>query len=272
MLGMKFLSNVAPGLVAKKLIHHLHHPTIKKLRPHEISRLETSDQSTVLFKNHELKCYSWKSASNLALGEVVLVHGWEGQAGNFADFIPMLLDAGFDVFAFDAPGHGFTLSKDTSIFEFLEAVKFLLQQRQPEFLVSHSFGGVAASYALAELEVKVKKYLLFTTPNSFSERIRDLSEKMGVSKKVVERVERYYVEDQGFDLNALSVAAFVQRADVQKALILHDENDGVIGIDQSETVVNSWPVARLIRMQGTGHFRILRNEDSLKLGRDFLLD
>lgn len=30
MLGVKFLSKVAPGLLAKKLIHQLHHPSVKK--------------------------------------------------------------------------------------------------------------------------------------------------------------------------------------------------------------------------------------------------
>lgn len=272
MLGIKFLSKVAPGLLAKKLIHQLHHPSVKKLRPHETTRLEESNQNLVHFKSHEVKCYSWKCTSNPSLGEVVLVHGWEGQAGNFADFIPLLLDAGFDVFAFDAPGHGFTLSNDTSVFEFLEVVKFFLEQRKPQFLVSHSFGGVAVSNALAELDLKVKKYLLFTTPNSFGERIRDLSAKMGVSEKVVERVKHYFVEEQGFDLDALSVAQFVQKVDVKEALILHDENDGVIGIDQSETVAKVWPAARLHRIQGTGHFRILRDDRSLQLGKSFLLE
>jgi predicted alpha/beta hydrolase family esterase len=272
MLWMKILSRLAPGFVSKKLIHQLHHPSVKKLRPHEIARLQESKQSLVHFKSHKVKCYSWKSTSNPALGEVILVHGWEGQAGNFADFIPLLLDAGFDVFAFDAPGHGFTLSEDTSVFEFLEVVKSFLQKRKPKFIVSHSFGGVAVSNALSDLDLKVKKYLLFTTPNSFGERIRDLSAQMGVSKKVVERVKRYFVEEEGFDLNGLSVAEFVQKADVEEALIIHDENDGVIGIDQSETVVNVWPAARLLRMQGTGHFRILRDDRSLQFGKSFLTE
>ena len=40
---------------------------------------------------------------------VLLVHGWEGHAAQFAGFIPRLLEQGFSAVAFDAPAHGQSL-------------------------------------------------------------------------------------------------------------------------------------------------------------------
>lgn len=268
---MKLLSVVAPNYLAKKVIYKFRHPSIKKLREHELGMLKSAEQAKLPFRDHQICTYRWKAAKGKENGEeVFLIHGWEGQAGNFADFIPHLLNAGFDVFAFDAPGHGFTESKDTSIMEFLDVLSFLLEIEKPAYLVSHSFGGVACTYALARMDLKVKKYLLFATPNSFSERIRDIAAQVGVSERVVDLVKEKLQKESETPLDELSVAQFVQKAHVAEALILHDKNDQVIGIEQAEAVHRAWLASKMITIEGTGHFRILRDQGTLQIGLQFL--
>lgn len=268
---MKFLSFVAPNFLAKKVIHKFRHPSIKKLREHELDLLKSAEQAKLPFRDHQICTYRWKASEQKENNETVfLVHGWEGQSGNFADFIPMLLDAGFDVFAFDAPGHGFTESEDTSIIEFLDVLSVLLETEQATYLVSHSFGGVACTYALSRIDLKVKKYLLFATPNSFEERIRDIAEHVGVSERVVNLVKEKLQKESETRLEDLSVAHFIRNVHVDEALILHDKNDQVIGIEQAETIHRAWPASKMITIAGTGHFRILRDKNTLEIGLQFL--
>ena len=268
---MKFLSFVAPNFLAKKVIHKFRHPSIKKLRERELDMLKSAEQAKLPFRDHQICTYRWKASKAKGNGkEVFLVHGWEGQAGNFADFIPHLLDAGFDVFAFDAPGHGFTESEDTSIMEFLDVLSFLLETEQAAYLVSHSFGGVACTYALSRIDLKVKKYLLFATPNSFSERIRDIAAQVGVSERVVNLVKEKLQKESETRLEDLSVSQFIRKVHVDEALILHDKNDQVIGIEQAETVHRSWAASKMLTIEGTGHFRILRDKSTLEIGLQFL--
>ncbi|MDP4586952.1 MAG: alpha/beta hydrolase [Flavobacteriales bacterium] len=268
---MKLLSFVAPNYLAKKVIYKFRHPSIKKLREHELKMLKSAEQAKLPFRDHQICTYRWKAGKEKENGKVVfLVHGWEGQAGNFADFIPHLLNAGFDVFAFDAPGHGFTESKDTSIMEFLDVLSFLLEIEKPAFLVSHSFGGVACTYALSRIDLKVNKYLLFATPNSFAERIRDVAAQVGVSNRVLHLVKEKLQKESETRLEDLSVAQFVQKAHVAEALILHDKNDQVIGIEQAETVHRAWSASKMLTIEGTGHFRILRDQNTLEIGLQFL--
>jgi len=55
----------------------------------------------VPFRGAALATWSWGKGPL-----VVLVHGWTGHAGRLTRYVPALVDAGFSVLAFDAPGHG----------------------------------------------------------------------------------------------------------------------------------------------------------------------
>ncbi len=194
----------------------------------------------------------------------MLIHGWGGQAGNFSDLIEKLLANNYTVLAFDGPSHGFSSRGKTSLFEFTELVGVLIRKWNVEKLISHSFGGVATTYSLAQNpDLKISKYVLLTTPNSFAERIDDISKRVGITqnvqKKLIEKVESE-IEIKVADLN---VSDFVKIASVEKALILHDKADTVIDISQSRAVHENWANCELEELEGTGHFRILRTEKVL---------
>src|SRR6267378_1472357 len=50
-------------------------------------------------REEQIIYYRWGSGSK----RVLLVHGWGGRAAQFFALIPRLVDAGFEVIAFDAP-------------------------------------------------------------------------------------------------------------------------------------------------------------------------
>ena len=68
----------------------------------------------------------------------------------------------------------------TNFFEFTELVGILIKKLCVKLLVSHSFGGVATTYALFQnQDIEIKKYILITTPDKFTQRIDDVSEIIG---------------------------------------------------------------------------------------------
>ena len=54
---------------------------------------------------------------------VYLVHGWAGVGGQLAAFVPPLLAGGFRVVTFDAPGHGASAGRRSSIIHFADALR-----------------------------------------------------------------------------------------------------------------------------------------------------
>ena len=277
--AIRLLSHLFPRPFTRKAYYQLTHPQVKKLRPHELTMMDKAETAEVRYQNTVVKTYRWAGGDKL----LMLMHGWEGQAGNFADFIVPLQQAGFTIVAFDAPAHGLSPRSETSLVEFVAVARHFLRVWQPQYLISHSFGGVPITYGLqSSPEIAIEKYVVLTTPNRFVDRVADIAEQVGIAQKVKDRLLRI-MEDK-FDMlepdmpkgtiraEDLNVADWVPKVKVKEALVLHDTNDQIIPIAQSKTVANAWPVAQFEEIQGTGHFRMLRTEAVIHRVVEFLTD
>jgi len=251
-------STLFPERVVAFAHDQLTNPQIRKLRPNELVVLDQSERETFKFQNFDIQLYTWKGGPN----SVLLIHGWEGQAGNFADLIQVLLQQGYTVYAFDAPSHGFSSKGKTSLFEFTELVGVLIRKFEVTKLVSHSFGGVATTYALFNnLDILIDAYVLLTVPNRFLERINDVAQQVGITENVKNKLIAKLEHEMQLSVEELNVCDFVQHVQVKKALIIHDKNDRVIPIERSKKVKYHWKNADFLEVEGTGHFRILRTPE-----------
>lgn len=265
--AVKLASVLAPNKVVAFAYDQLTRPQVHKLRENEIEVLDTADKSIFPYKGFDIQAYHWTGSGE----NVLLIHGWEGQAGNFADLILKLKEKHYNIFAFDGPSHGFSSKGKTSLFEFTELVAHFIRDKEVKKLVSHSFGGVATTYSLfANQDLHIDRYALLTTPDRFSERIDEVAKQTGITEKVKQRLVQRLHEETGFDPNDLNVHDFVQKVNVKKALIIHDKNDKVIPIEQSQRVHEHWKESELEVIEGTGHFRILRTEFVYERVLDFL--
>jgi len=255
--AVQLASRLLPNTLASFAYHQLTHPQVKKLRPNELAVLDQADKERIPFEGFDVQTYTWAGGPRT----VMLIHGWEGQAGNFADLVPHLLEKGYTVKAFDGPSHGFSSTGTTSLFEFATLTQELLKAWKPTHLISHSFGGVATTYALSQSpEIAIDTYVLLTTPDTFQERIDYVANQVGITNGVKQRLINRLEEETGYRVADLAVSSFVQQVNVSRAVIFHDVNDKVIPIAQSERVSANWDVCNLERVEGTGHFRILRTE------------
>jgi len=258
---------IFPSIVSSFAYKQLTNPQIMKLRSHEMETLEKAERVGIEFKGFRIQTYKWGNGSK----KVMMVHGWEGQAGNFSDIIKQLLKEDFTIYSFDGPSHGFSSRGATSLFEFTDLVGHLIQKFEVNKLISHSFGGVATIYALANNpSLSIDKYALLTTPNKFADRIDAVAEKVGISQKIKSRLVQRLSKETGLDILNLQVSDFVKDANVKKALIIHDVYDKVLPIHQSREVNEVWEVSELIEVQNTGHFGILRNQEVIIKVTEFL--
>jgi len=262
-----FLSSLFPNIFTNFAFNQLTNPQVRKLRENELVILNKASQEDFQFKDFNIKTYKWGNGKP----SVLLIHGWEGQAGNFSDLIEKLLQKNFTVYAFDGPSHGFSSKGKTSLFEFSELVEVMIKKFNVKKLISHSFGGVATTFALYNnLSLNIEKYALLTTPDKFSERIDDVSEMVGISDKVKYNLIEKLETESGIKTDSLNVSDFVKKINVDNAFIIHDKNDKVIPINRSLNVHNNWPQSRFEEVEGTGHFRILRTDKVLNKVVEFI--
>lgn len=254
---VKFASILFPNQITTFAYNQLTNPQIRKLRENELETLNKAEKENFSFKDFNIKLYTWKSGEK----KILLIHGWEGQAGNFSDIVKALLLNGYTVYSFDGPSHGFSSKGATSLFEFTELVGILIRKFNVRELISHSFGGVATTYSLFNnQDLEIDKYVLLTTPDKFVERIDDVSKMVGITNKVKNKlIDRLEIET-GIDVLKLNVSDFVKSIKVKKAIIIHDKDDKVIPISRSLNVHKNWGVSQFKEINGTGHFRILRTK------------
>lgn len=258
---LQLLSGLLPNLFVNIAFDKLANPQIRKLRERETQILNTAHKEDISFKGFNIKTYQWDGPKE----GILLIHGWEGQAGNFSDLIVKLRSAGYKIYAFDAPSHGFSSKGETSLFEFTDLVGELIEKYKVRKLISHSFGGVATTFALFKNQhIEIDKYALITTPDRFIERIDDVSLQYGINQKVIKKLISKLEEDYQIVVNKLNVSDFVKKIKVEKAMIIHDKKDKVIPIERSKNVHKNWKESIFKEVTGTGHFRILRDENVLK--------
>lgn len=242
-------------------------PQVLKLRPHEIECLNKSEKKKISYKNYDIQTYTWKGGDK----SVLAIHGWEGQAGNFSDLVYKLLDNGYTVYAFDAPSHGFSSKQETNVMDFTDCIDDMIRKLNVKNIVSHSFGGVATTYALFQnQDIEIDKYILLTTPDKFSDRINWIAEHVGITEKVKSIMINNIEKDTGLDIDILNVSNFVKEINVKKAMIIHDKNDKVLPIEISKQVADNWDVCTFKEIEDTGHFRILRTPSVLDDVYNFL--
>ncbi|MCO6496763.1 MAG: alpha/beta hydrolase [Chitinophagaceae bacterium] len=263
---IKLISTLFPNLVVSYAYNMLTNPQIRKLRPNEIGVLDKSEKDTMKFHDFDIRLYTWKGGED----KVLLVHGWEGQAGNFSDLIEELIAHNYTVYAFDAPSHGFSSKGKTSFFQFAELVGILIRKYEVKKLVSHSFGGVAVTYALyTNPDLAIDKYVLLTVPDKFTERMDDVFKMYGITQGVKNKLIARLEDETGLDIRNTNVSEFVKSIKVGKALIIHDKDDTVIPIYRSKNVQSNWKNAELVEVSGTGHFRILRTKPVIGMVVEF---
>lgn len=256
---IKLFSSIFPGVFTTFAYNKLTQPQSHKLKQNDIVNMDSAIKSRLAFKNSEIQMYHWPNGDQPT---VLLVHGWEGQAGNFSSIIKRLREENYAVLAFDGPSHGLSSKRTgTSLFEFAEVVGIIIEKFNIKNIVSHSFGGVATMYSLAQnTSLVIDYYVLLTTPNKFLDRIDTVAKDAGISNTVKKRLIKRLESELKMDLSTISVANLSQKVRVNKALIIHDQFDKVLSIKESQEVNENWANSSLESVEGTGHFKILKAE------------
>jgi pimeloyl-ACP methyl ester carboxylesterase len=264
---IKIFSTLFPKMMSDLMHKQLGIHEIKNLKPEEVAVLQKAEKTMMKFKNFDIQIYKWEGGKD----KVLLIHGWEGRAGNFAHLIEKLLENNFSVYAFDAPSHGFSSKGSTNLFQFAELTGILIRQFQVSKLISHSFGGVATTYALFKnKDLHIEKYALLTTLDKYLEVMDTMKAQTGMSEEARVLFIRRIEAENNIKADEFNVSDFVKDINVAKALIIHDKDDKVIPIQRSQNVHKNWKVCDLCEIEGTGHFKMLKTDFVMNKTIEFL--
>ena len=189
---------------------------------------------------------------------VYLTHGWGSSGARIAAFVPPLLDAGYSVVTYDAPGHGASGWGMSSLPDFARALAAVTAREgngsAPHAIIAHSFGCAGTALALSwGLEVS---RLVFLAPAADPVAwVGPFARALGLRPDVLDRMQARSERRLRFRWADINVCDIARRLPTHAPLlIVHDNADETVAArDGGEAIAAAWPRAQLVRTDGLGH-------------------
>lgn len=261
----RILEFISP-LLASRLASYLFITPIRFKAPlNELKFFKTAKKSTFRYKGKEIQQYEWGDSEKA----VLLVHGWAGRGTQIAHLSDALLANGYKVYSFDAPAHGHSAGKQTSLIEFGELITMICN-RHPEInsIIGHSMGGTASIFAISQ-GLDIEKSIIIGTPAYTHWILTAFCEQIGVSQKVEMLMKNYFETKFNKTFNELSNSNMVREINTD-GLIIHCEDDVDTPPKDAKIIHQNWKNSTLVLTKGLGHRRILKNKEIAQSIIDFL--
>lgn len=201
---------------------------------------------------------------------ILLIHGWNGRGLQLAGFATPLVNAGFRVVAFDAPGHGDSPGSSTHILDYARAIQVMADTSGPlAGAIAHSFGVPAVARALLQ-GLSLPRLVAIAAPADAEFLVRRFADHLDIPDAVIAamraRIERRFGMDIFLRLSTETMLAET----AIPGLIIHDRSDRDVPAAHAERLQRAWPGAQIMYTEGLGHNRILRDAGVIAAAVDFL--
>lgn len=252
--------------------------------PREERWLESAEPFTVHAGGRRVAAWSWGEPDRPA---VLLVHGWAGRGSQLGAFAGALAAAGLRAVTFDAPGHGASQGRRSSLLAMSDALLAVAESvDEIAGVVAHSAGAAAATWALrrgllqparqatgtesARRAARAPRVVYIAPPAELSSYASTFAAAVGLPPEIAGRLQTRIENRFGVrweELHGLGVA----RAQRTPLLVIHDRDDAEVPLADGAALAASWPGARLIATTGLGHRRLLRDPEVVTAAADFLV-
>ena len=258
------LWEVSPRRAVDRAVRLLLTPPRQPFSDDELAVLEEASLLPVPMITGRLIAWRWGRVTDPV---VVLVHGWGGRGTQLRGFIEPLLERGFSVVGYDAPGHGMTGGEESSLPHILQGLNTLLDHLGPvRAIVGHSVGGAIAAMAIAQ-RPELKRGVLIAPPASLVDHTRRIAAALHWPEALRAATQRRI--EQRFGVSWSEFEAESARGE-QPLLVIHDANDREVAISEGLRHVRNWPRSRLLETSGLGHRRVLDDSLVIEAAVDFI--
>lgn len=257
------VSRLSPGLGAEITRQLFFRPPRLPYRPEQSAVLALAHLATLQVRHRRLQTYCWGEGP-----AVLLLHGWGGHAGQMTEFVAPLTKAGFKVIALDAPAHGRSAGRLSSIVHFGDAIQAAAATFGPlHAVVAHSMGAAATTHVLGK-GLPLQRAVFVAPQAQLTGYWTLFRQTLGVTDDVWEimraRTERW-LKVRYEQLHPAVIAPRMK----MPLLILHGTADRMTPISEGEALASLWPGAEFRALDG-GHLGILRDSQALLAATDFV--
>lgn len=241
-------------------------PSKQARRPiHDLEEAEILRHS---FQGISLQVYR---LSRQGAPKLLLIHGFASQSLNFVEYLRALHNKGYEVLAFDAPGHGSSQGRQLQIPLYVEAIDSICKAFGPfHYYVAHSFGGLALAHYLEKQADNEHYNVVFIAPATETvTAIDQFFAQLQLSDRLRKEFDQHILRISGRPASYFSIRRAMHHI---KSTIywIHDESDTITPIaDALKVREDGHTQIQWLITKGLGHRRIYREPSTLQSVLDF---
>lgn len=204
--------------------------------------------------------------------KLLILHGYESSATNFDRYVKPFIKKGYEVLAFDAPAHGRSGGKKITAPLYKKTIQEIHTQYGPiKSYMAHSFGGLAVSLALEEINHTDDYRLALIAPaTETSTAIDSFFGFLHLDNALRIEFEKLIIQRGGVSSNWYSINRALRHIRA-KTLWIHDEDDDITPLsDVLKAKAQNYPHVEYVITKGLGHRKIYRDNKVAKSIVDFL--
>ena len=258
---------ISPGSAAALAMTLFRRPPRHRDTEEERRALARAERLPLSLDRRPLAAWRWGRGP-----AVLLVHGWGSRGSRLASFVEPLTEAGYSVVAFDAPGHGGSAGRLSSLPQFIAAIETVARELGDNGtfagIVAHSMGAAATTLAMSR-GLRAGRLVFLAPavdPLGYTERFAEM---VGLTSDITDRMRRSIERRFGQSWDDFEVLRPATKM-TAPLLVFHDREDRDVEWTNGEAIAKAWPGAELVSTSGLGHRRIVHDPDVVARAVSFL--
>lgn len=268
----KAISLISNKLAAESLFKLFCTPYSGKPKRIEPPFFKKATNIDIIFEQLTIRGWKWIPA-NCNGKKVLVVHGFDSCSYKSESLISKLYLSGYEVLAFDAPGHGTSDGKTSNAKQLSECIAAIDEKFGTFYgIVAHSFGGMAAALATENYLQQLERLVLIAPATETRTAIDNFFSFLKMPLKLKPEFDNIIKSLSGKDVSYFSVARALENIKT-KTLWVHDSKDMICPI--SDVIVvqeKNLPNVEFHITKGLGHNAIYRNQNVLQKIAFFLYE
>lgn len=267
---IRLLQALSPRLAARVAFWMFLKPQRRELAQSDTAFMATARLHVIQSTADRVQVYEWGTEKRT----VLIVHGWGSRAARFAPLAASLVERGWRVLAMDAPGHGLSPGRSSSLPQFMAALDAVVAALGPvHALVGHSLGALAIVCARSgdapAWFSSLQKVVLISMPSGAPFLVEAFHGMFGINpdtaRHLHELFRRHFATDPAF-----FVAAPTAPISQLPTLVVHDRGDDIVPFAHGEELLPALRNARLLTTQDLGHSALTRDPPTMLAIGQFL--
>lgn len=247
--SLNLLSHFSKRYAARLALKIFMSPRKGKIDNAQLSFLHSANRKQVYHDGIPVMTYQWKGRNKT----ILLAHGWESNSYRWKALITLLQKHDHNIICLDAPAHGDSGGRLFNAILYSEFIKTAAIAYNPDIIVGHSVGGMAAVFSQFKYQLQpVKKIVLLGAPDRFTDVLGRYGKLMGFNNIILDEMGHEVYDRFGNYPTYYASSNFCKDLDVD-GLIIHDKEDDIIPYSDADAIAASLVKSKLLSTSGLGH-------------------